>query len=289
MNFGIIKEAIRALKKNRYKMIACDMDGTLLGSDLRVSDENNRAISELAKKRIPFVPCTGRTLGEMADVAKNPDIRYIIYSNGAGILDKETGERIKNGIPYEFKENLMEILSAFDFFPFLHADGNSYIDENLKGRYDEYKLNDTLIEIADTVALSFVDFKKTIMEKEVECLSLFFGDEEQFRKCREILMDNDKFVITSPWDLNIEIFYITAGKEKAVKILAEKLGIDIKDVISIGDSNNDAKALEVSGLGICVANGSDEVKKIADEIACSNDENVVEYVLKKYFQKSLTK
>ena len=67
----------------KYKMVACDLDGTLLNSEFHVSQENKNAIKELSEKGIHFVPCTGRTLSEMREVANIPEVRYIIYSSGA--------------------------------------------------------------------------------------------------------------------------------------------------------------------------------------------------------------
>lgn len=269
---------------NKYKMVTCDLDGTLFGSDSHVSEENNKAIKEFCKKGIPFVPCTGRTLGEIREVADNPDIRYVIYSSGAAILDKKTGECIDYCLPLEAKEKLLDILSKYDVYMFLHADGNSYINASLKGKEKDYRLNDTLCGMANNFATPLGDFKQAITSMQVECVCVFFKSDEERNKCRAEFVADGGFVITEPWERNIELFYIKAGKANAIKELAKRLDIDIADVISIGDSNNDVEALITAGLGISVSNGSDEVKKIADEIACSNDENVAEYVLKKYFQ-----
>lgn len=270
-------------KMSKYKMVTCDLDGTLFGSDSHVSEENNKAIKEFCEKGIPFVPCTGRTLGEIREVADNPDIRYVIYSSGAAVLDKKTGECINYCLPSEAKEKLVAILSEYDVYLFLHADGNSYIDARLQGKEMEYQLNDTLCGMAENFATPLDDLKKAIINMQVECVCIFFKNEEERDKCRAEFMADDRFMITEPWECNIELFYVTAGKANAIKELAERLDIDIADVISIGDSNNDVEALMTAGLGIAVSNGSDQVKKIADEIACSNDENVAEYVLKKYF------
>lgn len=268
---------------SKYKMITCDLDGTLFGSNSHVSDENNKAIKEFNKKGIPFVPCTGRTLCEIREVADNPDIRYVIYSSGAAILDKKNGECINFCLPDEAKEKLVRILSEYDVYQFLHADGNSYIDGRLKGKESDYRLNDTLCGMAKNYATPLDDIKKAVIEMQVECVCVFFKNEEDRDKCRAEFEDDDRFLITEPWERNIELFYIKAGKENAIRELAGRLDIDMDDVISIGDSSNDADALRAAGLGIAVSNGTEEVKKIANDVACSNDEHIAEYVLKKYF------
>jgi len=267
----------------KYKMIACDLDGTLFGSDSVLSKENNKAIKEIVNKGIPFVPCTGRTLSEFREVAEHPDVRYIIYSAGAAIMDKQTGERIQNGLSNEMKANILDILSHFDCFPFIHADGKCYVDRALDGMGKKYNLNDILCCSA-ALAISIDNFNDFFMETEAEYFSVFFKSSEDHKKCREMLMQDESILMAEPWPLNIEIFNKKAGKDSALRILAKKLGIDMSEVISIGDSDNDIAALKAAGLGIAVSNGTDAIKEIADEIACSNDEHIAEYVLKKYFQ-----
>ena len=82
----------------KYKLIACDLDGTLLNSEGRLSPENAKAISELAEKSVLFVPATGRAFFESPEEIRNhPDVRFFILSNGAVIQDLKNGE--KNRVP----------------------------------------------------------------------------------------------------------------------------------------------------------------------------------------------
>lgn len=268
---------------SKYKMITCDLDGTLMGSNSRISEENVKAIHEIVKKGVPFVPCSGRTLSEMREMMDNSDIRYIIYSAGAAILDKKTGEKIENGLSLDIKEELLEILSEFDYFPFLHAEGECYVDKAMRGMEREYNLNDVLCYNVENLAFSVEGFKDFFLNTEAEYISVFFKNSEDHRKCREALKRYEKVVTAEPWAFNLEIFNKKAGKGTAIEILAKRLGIDTRDVISVGDSDNDISALKATGLSIAVSNGSEEIKKIADEIACSNDEHVAQYILKKYF------
>ena len=268
----------------KYKMITCDLDGTLYNSNIEVSPENNEAIREFAKMGIPFVPCTGRTLVEMKDIVANPQIRYIIYSSGAAILDKKTGEITDNGLKGEVKEKVLQILSAYEVYILVHTQGEDMTDAALLGKEREFNMNDVVVDIARNVAFHSYDFYKELSGREVEYLTVFFKNAQDFEKCRKELVSDGEIEIASPWYCNLEIFDRKAGKENAIKILAQKLNIDISRVISIGDSNNDKRAVELAGLGISTSNGSEELKKIADEVACSNDEHVAVYVLNKYFK-----
>ena len=86
-----------------------------------------------------------------------------------------------------------------------------------------------------------------------------------------------------PKDFGIEGPVISASR---IAELNPRLCIvtDISEVISIGDGGNDISALKTAGLGITVSNGSEEIKKIADVVGCSNDEHIAKYVLERYYR-----
>ena len=78
-----------------YRIVASDLDGTLLNSSDLVSEENWAAIAEMKARGVHFVPCTGRTLNEMDPLIRdNSNVRYLIQSDGAVVYDKETDRRI---------------------------------------------------------------------------------------------------------------------------------------------------------------------------------------------------
>ena len=78
-----------------YKLIASDLDGTLFNSKVEVSPQNQKAIKTLHENGVFFAPSSGRTLCEIPEeLVNNPYIRFVIYSNGSSIYDKETGETL---------------------------------------------------------------------------------------------------------------------------------------------------------------------------------------------------
>lgn len=269
---------------NKYKIITCDLDGTLIGSNQKISEENITAIKELEKKGVYFVPSSGRVLSEMKFIADKPFVRYVIWSSGAVVLDKKTGEKIDFQIPLNLNNGLFEILNKYDVYNIAHIDGECYIDHCLSGKEAEYNIPLEMFDVITSLGICLENFKENILCKKLECVCTFFKNKEDRKKCYEELSADGNFKIAKPWPYDLDIFYKTAGKGNAVKALAEKLGTDINDVISIGDSDNDKEALKISGLGIAVSNGTDTIKEIADEIACSNDEHIVKYVLEKYYK-----
>lgn len=121
------------------------------------------------------------------------------------------------------------------------------------------------------------------MENEIEYITVFFRDAKEQEACRKELLKDARFIFAEPWHANFEIFSKYAGKGNGIKALCKKLGISPEEVIAVGDSDNDALALKAAGRAIAVSNGTEAIRALADEVACSNDACVARYVLEKYF------
>ena len=83
-------------------------------------------------------------------------------------------------------------------------------------------------------------------------------------------------------EYNLEIMNSDAGKGNALLWLAQQLGIDRADTISVGDTDNDQSMIEAAGLGLAVANACQPLKAVADAVICSNDEHAIAYILSHY-------
>ena len=86
--------------------------------------------------------------------------------------------------------------------------------------------------------------------------------------------------------VNLEVYSSEAGKGKTLSALADKLGIDIADVIAVGDSTNDAQLVKTAGLGLAMENACDDLKAIADRVICNFSEHSARYILENFIQKS---
>ena len=269
-----------------YKLIACDLDGTLVNTDLTISADNKKAISEFKKMGVHFVPCTGRTLSEMQEVVANPDIRYIIYSNGAAIWDKETDKTTFLGFSKETAAELMDILLSFDCFIIIHYRGETFVDIDLSDdEVEKYNVSYNVQELIRDFANKTDNLKNTVCAIDgIESITVFFCNTEDTETCRKLLLNTEKCAVVDGWNCNLEVFRKDTSKGNALCKISEMLGIDLKDTISMGDSGNDISMTKVSGLGIAVSNGAEALKEVADEIICSNDESAVKYVLENFFE-----
>ena len=271
-----------------YKLIVSDLDATLLHDDMSLSAKNEKALEEFKRRGILFVPSSGRTLYEIPDsVRKNPNIRYITYSNGTAVYDSAKGEDIiSNRITREVAGKIFDVVSDYDVLYTLHVSGHSHID--IKNTADEnfpyYQIN---------------DYYKTLLLKSVrvddiealgrdtdglEAAVIFFHDDRELEACQKRLRLIPEITVTSSIGHNIELCSKKAGKGKALSQLSLLLNIPKENVIAIGDNMNDVSMFSEVGLSLCAEGGCSEAKRLADETVCSNDEDIANYVLNSYIK-----
>lgn len=271
-----------------YKLIVTDLDGTLLTPDMNVSRENTEAIKKISDAGITFAVSSGRTLYEIPEeLLNNPNIRYITYSNGSAIYDKNLGRDIYSSkIKKEDVKAAIDIISDYDVFASTHVAGRAYINEGslTKESCDHYQINDYYYRILlDSNRTESVKSLATATD-ETEAIVLFFASDDEMAECRARLEKIEGITVTASVAHNIEFCPAKAGKGKALLRLAEILGIKKEEIISIGDNMNDTSMFEHSGLALCAGNGSDEAKAMADAVICKNTEHVADFALKNHLE-----
>ena len=272
---------------NHYKIVASDLDGTLLNSKSAISDENNKAIETLYNMGVNFVPCTGRSYSELPDELKqNPNIRYYILSNGAMVYDKITNDKILTCISKQLLKNIINIINDYDVHIVFRMNGKLLADAAQcdDASYDFYNVCTDHRHVVSNYATFPDNFADALKNGDnIEEVSVFFRNVEKLPECQKRLLKYEELNIVHGFVNNLEIFSKFAGKGNAILKLADKLGIEHSDTISMGDSENDISAIKLAGLGLAVKNACDGLKQAADKIICSNDEHAVEYVLKNFF------
>ena len=276
------------MKNNRkYRIVASDLDGTLLNKEQIISEENLRAISEMNRLGVEFIPTTGRSMNEIDPLLiSSPDIRYIITSNGAVVYDKNIGKTIlTHYIPRDTVSFVLENLRPYNVFIVAKEGGKSYFDKN---KYNPDFLNTCGIDayfgnIISRHAEAVEDFESFLLSSdEVEMIVVFFEFDEATRRCKQIYEDSGRLCAAHANIGYLEVYSSDAGKGKTLLTFADKLGIDIADVIAVGDSNNDSTMIEAAGLGLAVENACDALKELADQTICDNSRHIAKYVLENF-------
>ena len=270
--------------KVKYKLVASDLDGTLLGDDQRVSAVNLEAISKMAKCGVRFVPATGRCIGEMPEDVKNcPDVKYIITSDGSVVWDNEREEVVVSKyIPHDVVETIIREMRKYSVYPLAHEDGKPFYDLNDHNpeNLDACRVNDYFRDLIKRTNIPLTDFDEYFLASDkVELFCIFFEHDSDYHAFEDAMRKTGRLSVAQSAPHSVEICAIEAGKGNTLIALAEKLGIPAEEVIAVGDSRNDISLVTAAGLGLAMENASDELKAVADKIICHYSENSAKYIL----------
>ncbi|MBZ4663119.1 MAG: sugar-phosphatase [Caloramator sp.] len=269
-----------------YKLIALDMDGTLLNENKEISKSNLEAIQFARRKGIKIVLATGRPtkgiekyLKELSLIDEN---EYAVSYNGAIVQEVKSGKIIaQNVMSLDDLKQLYNLSKELNVN--IHAlTPNSCITPKIN-QYSELEatMNNIPLEIVDFDA---IDKNTTIVK------IMFVDPEEKLNKVIESLPKElyDKYTIVRSAPFFLEFLNNKVNKGFGVRLLAEKLGIKPSEIICIGDAENDIHMIEYAGLGIAMGNAFPEVKKKADYVTKTNEEDGVAHVIKKFVLKEET-
>ena len=271
-----------------YKLIASDLDGTLLGPDGRVSEENWKAIEQLKEMGVEFVPASGRAFYEMPDELRQSHlIRYYITSDGTMAYDKETGETWELAMPREIGRKTLDIIYEYPHCMMLHADRNSYMDadKNDPAFYTSIHMDSSwvdLVSVADVMKENFREFAYGL--DSIQSVCAFFYTKADLAECIKRLEATGELLVAQSDEWNLEVFHTSAGKGNALYLLADKLGIPREATIAMGDSTNDLTMVKAAGLGLAMDNAVPDLKAVADRVICKNSQHGVQFVLNEYFK-----
>lgn len=262
------------------KMIVMDLDDTLLNDDLKISEYNRYVISNAQKMGVKIVLASGRATDSMIKYAKylKLDERngFIISFNGAVITDMATGKVLNNEtLDSENINFLLKFASDKNLFFQTYIDGNAIASRRNEYSMYEHSITGTPIVFVDNLKESIsTDPPKALLMETPEKIKRI---EEELRP---LVKDKMSMNISKPCFL--EFMNINADKDKSISILCDKIGIDKKDVMAVGDSFNDLTMIKGCGLGVVMSNGEEDVKHYASHITSTNNCDGVAAAINKF-------
>ncbi|MFW7431176.1 Cof-type HAD-IIB family hydrolase [Vagococcus carniphilus] len=270
------------------KMIASDMDGTLLTSHLSISELNKDAVLKAQEQGIEFMVATGRAYTEAKPPLEDAGIRCgMITGNGAQAFDADGNEIFTISIDKKIAKKVMVILRENGLYFELMTSKGVYSDSQPQ-RLENFAtlLAENIPHITFKMAIAMASthlnmlhinytesYDELIESDDIEVLKVITfsdGGQEVLQPIAREIEKLDDVHVTSSFPNNIEINHKEAQKGVAVKRLAEAKGIDLKEVMTIGDNFNDVSMLEVAGVSFAMGNAEDGVKKVAKYEAETN-------------------
>lgn len=267
-----------------YKLVASDLDGTLLGVDSKLSKENLAAIEALSHHGILFVPSTGRCFCEVPEVLrKSPAVRYYVTSNGACTYDKVTNTTALFSIGAKKLEEILAITEDYDVCYTAHRDMDAYFDHRLSEEdMMYYTIEERYRKLLREATRHLPNIHDFLADDKTEMIVPFFHNMNERAECLERLKRVDGISLTASIHYNIEIISSQATKGNALLRLQDALGIRKDECLAIGDSANDLTMFAAAGTTLATRDASPVLKEQASEVICPWDEHVVEYALTHY-------
>lgn len=270
------------MKRNEIRLVALDMDGTLLHDDKTLSPRTVGVLERLAGMGVRVVPATGRGLDGLRDtVLKAVPIRHAICSNGATIQDAATGQVLySQPIPREEALRTLAHYREHRLFFYLHTDRGSVRPEGwretgLAERYPHLRFETcTVPDLAAWLRGS----DATVLK-----MGAFAYDGDTFRTVLREGSPSPALRLMRTGDRNIEINSALASKGNALKTLCAMLGLPVSSALAVGDNQNDLEMLSIAGVSAAMGNAEDDVKAAADFVTGTNNEDGAAAFLEEYF------
>ncbi len=276
------------------KMIASDIDGTLINNEHKVTDYTREIVQKVRQQGVEFVIATGRNYDSAVEVAAQLGIPNgemgIVSLNGLRVENPLTGYS-EHGRTMTFEECRkfevigrkyhMGVLYCLEDIIYYHMDDLSFQDYELGVDEDRMTFfNDR----ATTLKINGLDDIKHIFDEGQEILKMVYiqnGDYTELVKERVAAEFDEDFVLLVVGFGWAEIMHHDVNKGDALVKYAATRGIKPEEILSFGDSDNDLTLIERCGCGVAMANARENLKAIADDIADSNDDNgVANYIVK---------
>lgn len=273
------------MKKQEIKLIAMDMDGTLLTSRKEVTERTVEVLEEAMDQGIFIVPATGRSVNglpkELTDLKK---MRYCILSNGARVYDMYQQRSIyDNQFDTEQVLKLLEDVRPYHAFRSVAKDGKVYCYKEDLDRLGSYHLGEYAEEMIRASRTPVEDLKEYIIQQggSSEKMTLFFDDQKERAKARKELTECGLYTVVASLKNNLEISRYSCNKGNALAHLMEHLDLKKENIMACGDAENDYEMIEAAGIGVVMENGTDEMKAIADYITDGHNRDGVAKAIEK--------
>ena len=258
------------------KLIAVDMDGTLLRSDKTVDPQTITDIRAAVDRGIQVAYCTGRGFAEMQEVfGILPEIRYGVLNSGAVIYDRAEDKFIySNGVQQPYIQQFVDLARQFSAMPHFLTDRESIVSKEDVTHMADFHMSvyqtmfQTIGRLVDDMA------EEGLRHDSIAKLNIYFRTAEDRAKAYEMfkglplqlsLSENTTLEFTAP----------STSKGTGLTRLAEYLNIPMEQTAAIGDNYNDTEMLKAAGFAIAMGNAIDEIREMCDHITTDNDHNGV--------------
>ena len=269
------------------RLIALDLDGTLLNSDKQLTQQNAQALACAAARGIEIVPTTGRFFSGMPEIIRSlPYLHYAITINGAAVYDvRQDADIARAEIPLPLAVEIMRYLDTLPVIYDCYMNNWGWMTRAMQLRADAFAPDEHYLRMIRNLRTPVDDLKSYLLEtgRDVQKIQLFLTDPAlRLTLLRQLGGQFEGLCVSSSVPNNIEINSTDANKGEALRKLAAHLGLDISQTMAIGDGLNDLSMLRAAGVGVAMENACPEAKQAADYVTGSCDESGVAAAIRRF-------
>lgn len=260
------------------KLVASDLDGTIIDRDNEIYESNFKAISDINNSNIPFVVCTGKTYSIYQGLNSSFDASYGIFGNGTSIIDLKSGKEIyKSLLDTSTVKSVIELAKKNNLHVHIYTKNQIvteellYLDlrnyrlqkDNIYNNKLEFKIVPDLLNYLSkketpisNIVISSTNSLETIQKEISNTLDVSVLNIKKYGKFKDTIIDKEYEYL--------DIIPNNVSKGNALEILSNYLKINTDEILAIGDNLNDLDMIEKSGIGIALNNAYPKLKQIAD-------------------------
>lgn len=268
------------------KLIAIDIDGTLINSKGEITERTKKALIEAQRQGHKVVLSSGRSPKGVIEYAKELEMdkfeSYISNYNGSVVTDMKTMEKtIDHKLSIEDTRKILQFSETIDIDYLIYYNDKIYVNS-----MDTYKLDDVIKKNHDMEVVVIEDLSSSI---DFEPNNILFAQDplkikEPADSIKEKFGNDFSTMYSEPYYFELMPKDVTKGD--TLLEIASYLGIKKEDIYAFGDSYNDLSMIELAGNGVAMGNGVSEIKEAADFVTLSNEEDgigvfVEEHILNK--------
>lgn len=261
----------------KYKLMAVDIDGTLLNDKNELTENTIESIRQGVEKGLIFTIASGRPIQGIEGINRklSLDVPFITYNGAMVIMGKSKKVLYERNLSKDDSKDIIELAKKYGVTYMVWKDNALYVPE-INEKVNQYK------QISTVEPVLINDIEKLIESGVTKILWYDDADKiaEYQNKVGKYLSGNVNFHPSRPWFL--EYVDKEASKAIAMEKLGEHFGIKQSEMIAVGDGFNDLSMIEYAGLGVAMANAPDAVKEKADYITLSNEEDGVAHVINEF-------
>lgn len=279
--------------KHKIRMIAMDLDGTLLTTGKELTVRTKQVLEACIRQGIVVLAATGRPLcGLPQNVREVEGMRYAVTSNGARVVDLYQGKTMEEHLlSREAAEKVLTIFEKYDTLREIYYDGFGYAQNDALKRLDMFQDSEAMRQYVLTTRRGVPSIREMFEreDRDLDKMQAVFTSVED----RDCALEEVKMIpgieISMSLKKNIEVNGKNINKGNALMNLGKHLGISMEEILTFGDSTNDTAMIQMAGVGVAMGNSKEEVLAAADYVTASNDEEGVAAFIETYILNSREK